>query len=258
MSDCDHCGDRPLDAGYPRKPDLTCNLKRSPYLEGLAINQHTSTVNRGTELNNGISTVVHTWSTFDLSLPHFYYENRRVAQNVKQLNRDKAQRRSLYGKPDGKNHRADHANQILNRDLRSSEGALEVQENHCSYIFTHKMSDALLVVPMVKASHFGEVMRRLLAKIITSSEKKFLDYDDGNQSEHSIQKLRDTSMTMLTSAANLKGPCYWLWALRYALAAYKHNFIPRQDGMAPHLHWQDKLPPDLSLPVFGSRIVYRQ
>ena len=188
----------------------------------------------------------------------FLLENCRVAQNVKQLNRAKAQRRSLYGKPDGKNHRADHANQLLNRSLRLSEGVLEVEENHYSYIFTHVMSDASPVVPRVKASHFGEVMRRLLAKLSTLSEIRCLDYDDGNQSEHSIQKLRDTSMTMLTSAANLKSPCYWLWALRYALAAYKYNFIPRKDGMTPHLHWQDKLPPDLSLPVFGSRIVYRQ
>ena len=28
--------------------------------------------------------------------------------------------------------------------------------------------------------------------------------------------------------------------------------------MAPYLHWHDKLPPNLSFPIFGSRVVYRQ
>ena len=141
-------------------------------------------------------------------------------------------------------------------DLRSSEGGLEMENNQYSDILTNAMSGDMLVVPMVYGSHFGEVMRMFLATlpVFTPPENKTLDYGDLNQSERSRQVLRGTSMTMLTSAAT--SPRYWPWTLQYA--AYKYNFIPRKNGIAPHLHWQDKRPPDLSLPMFGSRIVYRQ
>jgi hypothetical protein len=65
--------------------------------------------------------------------------------------------------------------------------------------------------------------------------------------------MRDTSMTMLASAA--MNPCFWPWAIQYA--AYIYDFIPRADGKPPYLHWHDKLPSNLSLPVFGSRVAYR-
>ena len=115
-------------------------------------------------------------------------------------------------------------------DLASSEGGLEMENNQYYDILTNAMSGDMLVVPMAYGSHFGEVMRMFPATLFTPPENKTLDYGDLNQSERSRQELR----------------------------AYKYNFIPRKNGIAPHLHWQDKRPPDLSLPMFGSRIVYRQ
>ena len=105
-----------------------------------------------------------------------------------------------------------------------------MENNQYSDILTNAMSGDMLVVPMAYGSHFGEVMRMFPATLFTPPENKTLDYGDLNQSERSRQEL----------------------------GAYKYNFIPRKNGIAPHLHWQDKRPPDLSLPVFGSRIVYRQ
>ena len=83
-------------------------------------------------------------------------------------------------------------------------------------------------------------------------ESKTLDYGDLNQTESSMQELRDTSMTLLTLAA--MSSKYWPWALQYAVD--KYNFLPRKNGIAPQRHWKDKRPPDLSIPMFGSRIVF--
>ena len=151
---------------------------------------------------------------------------------------------------------ADHAGQIWHRDLRLSEVGLEMENNQLEYydILTNAMSDDMLVVPTVYRSHFGEVMRMSVTTLSTPPEYKTLDYGDLNQTECSMQELRDTSMTLLTLAAT--SPRYWPWALKYAV--YKHNCLPRKSGVAPHLHWKDKRPSDLSLPMFGSRIVYRQ
>lgn len=139
-------------------------------------------------------------------------------------------------------------------DLRSSEGGLEMENNQYSDILTNAMSGDMLVVPTVYGSHFGEVMRMSVTTLSTPPEYKTLDYGDLNQTECSMQELRDTTMTVLTLAA--ASPIYWPWALQYAV--YKYNFLPRKNGIAPHLHWKDKRPPDLSIPMFGSRIVFRQ
>ncbi len=50
-------------------------------------------------------------------------------------------------------------------------------------------------------------------------------------------------------------PCFWPWAIQYA--AYIYDFIPRADGKPPYLHWHDKLPSNLSFPVFGCRVAFR-
>ena len=189
----------------------------------------------------------------------------------------KARRRSHRGKV----RRANHAGQIWHADLMSSGDVIGMDGSQYSAIFTDDMSGKILASPMVKKSHFGEVMRQFLARLRTLPETMVLDsggenvsklfletcysycihpvystkeMHTENLSEQSIQTLRDASMTMLASAA--MSPCYWPWALQYA--AYLYDFIPRKDGMAPYLHWHDKLPPNLSFPIFGSRVVYRQ
>ena len=75
----------------------------------------------------------------------------------------------------------------------------------------------------------------------------------GNLAERRIQTIRDMSLTMLASAS--MSHVFWPWALQYA--AYLNDFIPGKDGICPYLHWHDKLPPLLSLPIFGSHIVFR-
>ena len=177
-----------------------------------------------------------------------HHENRRAVQIAKLLSLDKAQRRSLCGKV----HRADHAGQIWHRNLRLSEGRLEMDTNQYYDILTSAVSGDMLVVPMVNRSHFGKVMRMSVTTLSTPPEYKTLDYGDLNQTKCSMQELRDTTMTVLTLAA--ASPIYWPWALQYAV--YKYNFLPRKNGIAPHLHWKDKRPPDLSIPMFGSRIVF--
>ena len=189
----------------------------------------------------------------------------------------KARRRSHRGKV----RRANHAGQIWHADLMSSGDVIGMDGSQYSAIFTDDMSGKILASPMVKKSHFGEVMRQFLARLRTLPETMVLDsggenvsklfletcysycihpvystkeMHTENLSEQSIQTLRDASMTMLASAA--MSPCYWPWALQYA--AHLYDFIPRKDGMAPYLHWHDKLPPNLSFPIFGSRVVYRQ
>ena len=112
----------------------------------------------------------------------------------------------------------------------------------------------MLVVPTVYGSHFGEVMRMSVTTLSSPPESKTLDYGDLNQTESLMQELRDTSMTLLTLAA--MSSKYWPWALQYA--DDKYNFLPRKNGIAPQRHWKDKRPPDLSIPMFGSRIVFRQ
>ena len=116
------------------------------------------------------------------------------------------------------------------------------------------MSGDMLVVPTVYGSHFGEVMRMSVTTLSSPPESKTLDYGDLNQTESSMQELRDTSMTLLTLAA--MSSKYWPWALQHAVD--KYNFLPRKNGIAPQRHWKDKRPPDLSIPMFGSRIVFRQ
>ena len=41
-------------------------------------------------------------------------------------------------------------------------------------------------------------------------------------------------------------------------AAVIDQFVPGPEGIAPYMHWHDQLPPNLNLPVFGSKLVYRQ
>ena len=98
------------------------------------------------------------------------------------------QRRSLFGKV----HRADHAGQIRHMDLRSSEGGLEMENNQYSDILTNAMSGDMLVVPMVYGSHFGEVMRMSVTTLSSPPESKTLDYGDLNQTESSMQELRES------------------------------------------------------------------
>ena len=154
----------------------------------------------------------------------------------------------------GKVHRADRAGKIWHRDISLSEDGLEIETNQYDDILTNAMSGDMLVVPTVYGSHFGEVMRMSVTTLSSPPESKTLDYGDLNQTESSMQELRDTSMTLLTLAA--MSSKYWPWALQYAVD--KYNFLPRKNGIAPQRHWKDKRPPDLSIPMFGSRIVFRQ
>ena len=178
------------------------------------------------------------------------YEHRRAAQIANLLSLVKAQQRLLFGKV----HRADRAGQIWHRDISLSEDGLEIETNQYDDTLTNAMSGDMLVVPTVYGSHFGEVMRMSVATLSSPPESKTLDYGDLNQTESSMQELRDTSMTLLTLAA--MSSKYWPWALQYAVD--KYNFLPRKNGIAPQRHWKDKRPPDLSIPMFGSRIVFRQ
>ena len=77
---------------------------------------------------------------------------------------------------------------------------------------------------------------------------------EGNLSERSIQSLRDTAMTMLASAA--LSPVFSPFAIMYAVVI--DQFVPGPEGKAPYMHWHDQLPANLNLPIFGSKLVYRQ
>ena len=180
----------------------------------------------------------------------------------------------------GKVRRAEFAGQIWHADLMSSGDVIGMDGSKYAAFFTDDASGKILVFPLLKKSDFAEVMRQFLARLRTLPEtmvldsggenisKQFLEtcysfcihpvystkeMHTENLSERSIQTMRDTSMTMLASAA--MSPCFWPWAIQYA--AYLYDFIPRADGKPPYLHWHDKLPSNLSLPVFGSRVVYR-
>ena len=181
----------------------------------------------------------------------------------------------------GKTRRAEYPGQIWHADLMSSGDVIGMDGSKYAAFFTDDASGKILTFPLLKKSQFAEVMRNFLARLLTLPETMVLDSGGENMSkqfleicysfcihpvystkemhtenlsERSIRTLRDTSMTMLASAA--MNPCFWPWAIQYA--AYIYDFIPRTDGKPPYLHWHDKLPPNLSFPVFGSRVVYRQ
>ena len=162
----------------------------------------------------------------------------------------------------------------------SSGDVIGMDGSKYAAFFTDDASGKILTFPLLKKSQFAEVMRQFLARLRTLPETMVLDSGGENISkqfletcysycihpvystkemhtenlaERAIQTLRDTSMTMLASAA--MNPCFWPWAIQYA--AYIYDFLPRADGKPPYLHWHDKLPSNLSLPVFGSRVVLR-
>ena len=180
----------------------------------------------------------------------------------------------------GKTRRAEYAGQIWHADLMSSGDVIGMDGSKYAAFFTDDASGKILTFPLLKKSQLAEVMRQFLARLRTLPETMVLDSGGENISkqfletcysycihpvystkemhtenlaERAIQTLRDTSMTMLASAA--MNPCFWPWAIKYA--AYIYDFIPRADGKPPYLHWHDKLPSNLSLPVFGCRVVLR-
>ena len=91
----------------------------------------------------------------------------------------KARRRSHRGKV----RRANHAGQIWHADLISSGDVIGMDGSQYSAIFTDDMSGKILASPMVKKSHFGEVMRQFLARLRTLPETMVLDSGGENVSK---------------------------------------------------------------------------
>jgi len=162
-------------------------------------------------------------------------------------------------------------------------GLTAVDGTKYAVTFTDEASKQIITICLKKKSEFGGVMTEFLARLHTLPElmvldtggenvsKQFLqvcyrfciqpryttpspEQHEENLAERSIQTLRDSMITMLASAA--MSPIYWPFALLYA--TYINQFIPGDNGKCPYLCWHSELPPDLTLPLFGSPMVYRQ
>ena len=176
--------------------------------------------------------------------------------------------------------KATYPGQVIHVDLFTA-GITGIEGSNYSAIFTDEKSRKKLAINLKLKSDFAGIMTEFLARLSTLPEmmvldsggenisKQFLEVcyrycirprytvaeeHEGNLSERSIQSLRDTAMTMLASAA--LSPVFWPFALMYA--AVIDQFVPGPEGKAPYMHWHDQLPPNLNLPIFGSKLVYRQ